>query len=441
MKVHTIGGYSEVGKNMTVVEMKDDAIAFDCGLYLPAVIDLQEKSVNPTTKILRECKALPDDLVLNGVKSKVRAFLLGHAHLDHLGAIPYISNEYRADIVGTPFTIEVLRALLEDKIHLKNQIKPVHPNSSFTINGKNKKYVADFLNITHSTIQTSLIALHTDEGAILYANDFKLDNNPIVGKKPNYEIIKKISKEGVKLLIVDSLYSGEERKTPSEKIARALLEEVLLTVAHENRGIVITTFSSHIARLKSIVDFSKQLGRKIVFVGRSLNKYVSAAKKVKMCPFEKDIQLFSYKNQLKSALKKVNNNRKEYVIVCTGHQGEPDSILDRMSKDDLPFKFNPQDSVIFASRVIPTTVNIANRQIVEKRLKHKDVRIFDNIHVSGHAGREDLRDFINMINPENIIPAHGSLEQLTPMVELAKELGYKFGKTVHLMQNSQTLNL
>jgi len=442
MIIHTIGGYNEVGKNMTAIELQDDVFIFDAGIYLPAVVDLQEKYQVISPKMLKNAGALPDDSVLEKqkLKKKVRAFLISHAHLDHLGAIPYISNKYKAEIVGTPFTMQVLKSLLEDKIYLRNKTKTLQPNSSYFIQGKRRRYKVDFLNITHSTLQTSLIALHTPEGIVFYANDFKLDNHPIMGKKPNYEKIKQLAKGGVKALIVDSLYSGDERKTPSEKIARSLVEEVLLTVEHKNRGVVITTFSSHIARLKSIVDFSKQLNRKIVFVGRSLNKYVSAAKAIKMCPFAKDISIFSYKNQMESILKKINKNRRDYVIVCTGHQGEQGSVLDRLSREELPFRFTEQDSVIFSSKTIPTPINISNRNHMEKRLKKKNVRIFDNVHVSGHAGKEDLRDFINMINPEHIIPAHGGLEQLTPMADLARELGYNF-KTCHIMQDSQTLKL
>jgi ribonuclease J len=286
-----------------------------------------------------------------------------------------------------------------------------------------------------------MIALHTPEGILLYANDFKLDDNPILGLPPNYELLKKLSKEGVKAIVVDSLYSGVERKTPSEKIARALVEEVLLTIKNEHSAIFVTTFSSHIARLKSIVEFGKKLDRRIYFMGRSMKKYVSSAIDVGMCPFQKDIQIISYKNQIDSVLKKVEKNREQALIVCTGHQGEPGSIMDRLSRGKLPFSFRNGDNVVFSSKTIPSAVNVANKEQMDKRLKKAGVRIFDNIHVSGHAGREDLRDLISMINPEHIIPAHGSLMQLSPMVELAKEMGYKTGKNCHLMQNGQKLRL
>ncbi len=443
VKLYSIGGYNEVGKNMTALDLGEDVLLFDCGLYLPAIVELQEQNRILNEKKLRNIGAVPDDLILDniGLRSKVRAIMASHAHLDHIGAIPYLAGRYNAEILATPFSIEVLNNILRnDDVKLKNPIKPVQPNSSYIVNGK-KQYKVDFINVTHSTIQTALIAVHTEKGVILYANDFKFDNTPIVGKKPNYEKLKEIAKEGVLALVVDSLYSGDERKTPSEKIARGLLEDVLLTTSNENACIIVTTFSSHIARLKSIVDFGKQLDRKILFLGRSLHKYVSSAAKLKLAPFVKDVSILTYKNQIESALKKVSKNREKYMIVCTGHQGEPGSILDRLSRNMLPFNFMPQDHVIFSSRTIPTPINLAVKQQLEKRLKDKGVRIFDSVHVSGHAAREDLRDFINMVQPQHIIPAHGDLQKLTSMAELATELGYRLGKDCHIMQNGQKISL
>ncbi|MCX8194384.1 MAG: ribonuclease J, partial [Candidatus Pacearchaeota archaeon] len=248
-------------------------------------------------------------------------------------------------------------------------------------------------------------------------------------------------KEGILALIVDSVYADLERKTPSEKIARGLLEDVLLTTANEDACIIVTTFSSHMARLKSIVDCGKQLNRKIIFLGRSLHRYVSAASRLKLVPFTKDIKLFSYRNQVERALKQVSKARTDYMLVCTGHQAEPGSILDKMVHGVLPFKFLSRDHVIFSSSIIPNPINQANRKQLEKKLKERGVRIFTDVHVSGHCGREDLRDMIEMLNPQNIIPAHGDISKLSALAELATELGYKLGKDIHLLQNGQTMAL
>jgi len=442
MKIYGIGGFNEVGKNMTAVDLGEDVILFDCGLFLPPIVELEESEKVYTEKGLRSIGAIPSDNILDGLglRKKVRAIICSHAHLDHIGALPFLAQRYRAEIVGTPFTIEVLKTLLRDeKIELRNKLRVVQPNSFFYVQGKNKKYKVDFINITHSTIQTSLLALHTNEGIVLYANDFKLDNFPVLGKKPNYDKLKEIAKQGVKVLIVDALYSGDDRKTASEKVARTLLEDVLLTTTNENNGLFITTFSSHIARLKSIVEFGKKLNRNIVFLGRSLNKYVSAATRVNMCPFRKDVEIATFRNQLERITKKINKDKSKYMVVCTGHQGEPGSILDRISKNRFALKLESQDHVIFSSSIIPTKASIENRQKLDDRLKKRGVRMFSNLHVSGHAGREDLRDFINMVKPEHIIPAHGEHRLTAPIVRLAEELGYKNKKNIHLINDKQML--
>ncbi|MEK6872704.1 MAG: RNase J family beta-CASP ribonuclease [Nanoarchaeota archaeon] len=443
MKIYPIGGFNEVGRNMTAVDLGEDVIIFDGGLYLPPIVELEESEKAYTEHKLRSIGAIPDDTILDklGLRNKVRAIIPSHAHLDHIGALPFIAHRYKADIISTPFTIEVLKTLLRDeKIFLKNRLKTVQPNSFCYIQGKNKKYKVDFINITHSTPQTSLLALHTNQGVVLYSNDFKLDNFPVIGQKPNYEKIKEISHQGVKVLICDSLYAGDDRKTASEKVARTMLEDVLLMTKNKGNGLVVTTFSSHIARLKSITDFGKVLNRKIVFLGRSLNKYVSASIKANICPFKKDIITVSFRRHLESILKKIDRARGNYMIVCTGHQGEPGSILDRLSRDKLPFKFNNQDHVVFSSSIIPTKINIENRERLDNRLKKKGIRIFNNVHCSGHAGREDLRDFINLVKPEHIIPAHGGHDKTKPLIELATEIGYK-PKYLHLTSNGQCIEI
>ncbi|MEK9184539.1 MAG: MBL fold metallo-hydrolase RNA specificity domain-containing protein, partial [Patescibacteria group bacterium] len=388
-------------------------------------------------------KVLPDDLILDklGWRDKVRAIIIGHAHLDHVGGVPYIAHRYpQAKILATPFTMEVLETIIRDEnVKVKNQRIKIKPNSTFIVNGKNQKYKIEFIHTTHSTLQCAFVALHTNEGIFFYALDFKFDNHPIIGEPPNYKRLRELQKQGIKVLVVDALYSGTDRKTPSERIARNLVEDALSSVRERTSALFITTFSSHIARLKSIVDFGKHTNRQIIFLGRSLNKYVNSAKEVKMCPFYSSVRLMKFRNQVDSLLKKVEADRGRYLIVCTGHQAEPGSILDRIVNDKTPFKFCQGDNLIFSSSVIPTPVNILSRERMDKKLRKKGVRIQTDVHVSGHGGREDLRDLIEILKPKNIIPAHGALQQETPMVELATELGYKFGENVHLSSNGKVL--
>lgn len=443
MEICTIGGFEEVGKNMTAVKIGDDVIIFDMGIFLPPVIELQEQENQQsyTEKELRAVEALPDDRILDkiGWRDKVRAIAIGHAHLDHVGGVPYISYRYpNAQILATPFTMKVLDKIAKDeRIRIRNKKREVNIGQKIKIN---KKLTLEFLNITHSTLQCALIAMHTPEGIFFYALDFKLDNHPVIGNPPDYKRFKELGKKGVKALVIDALYSGSERRTASERIARNLLEDAL-SYTNKKSALFITTFSSHIARLKSIVDFGKKTGREIVFIGRSLNKYVKCAIEVNQCPFKDKIKLITYKNQINSILRKVEKNREKYLVVCTGHQGETGSILDRIAKGETPFRFKTDDNIIFSSKIIPAPINISQRERLDKKLKKAGVRIQSDVHVSGHGGREDLRDIIEILKPKNIIPAHGSLQQETPLVELATELGYDFGKSVHLASDGKILKI
>lgn len=443
MKIHTIGGYNEVGKNMTALESNGEVILFDSGIFLPAIVGVTEREKIPTERWMRDLGALPDDDYLDrmGLRSKVKAILVSHAHLDHVGGLPYNAHRYNADIVGTPFTMEVLKQIMQDNNqNVPNKIVSIKPNGTYTTKGKNK-FKVEFLNMTHSTIQSSMIAVHTPEGVVLYANDYKLDNSPVYGDKPNYKRIKELAKKGVKALVVDCLYAPDDRKTPSEKIAKGLLEDVLFTTENKNSGLIISTFSSHIARLKTISEFGKKLNREVVFFGRSLNKYVLAARNVGKAPFIKDVKIFSYRNQMERAMKRINKNKSNYLVVCTGHQGEPGSILDRVAKNQLPLRISNEDHLIFSSKTIPTPITEETKAHLVERFRRRQVRMFDNVHVSGHGGREDLRDLIKLTKPEHVIPSHGDLKKTTAGARLAQEMGYKMNKDVHLSENGQVIEI
>ena len=442
VKIHTIGGFSEVGKNMVLVELEEDAFIIDEGFYLPAIVSMQEQERVMTEKNLKTIKAIPDDSVVDNIKDKVCAQFISHAHLDHVGAVPFISDKYNAPIYGTPFTINVLDSLLKDNnMILNNEVYAIKPNTTFFVQGKNKKYKVDFIHMTHSTVQCSMVAIHAPEGIILFSGDFKLDDTPVIGPTPNYKRLKEIRKEGVKVFIVNSLYSGSDKKTPSENHARELLRKTLFEIENKHGGMIVTTFASHIARLKSVVEFGKKLDREVVFLGRSLDKYSNAAKKAKIAPFLSSIRVSKYRRQVEKTLHKIEKRRKDYLVVCTGHQGEPGSILERISRHQLPFRITRDDNIVFSSSVIPAPVNIAQFSEMEAKLKKNKPTIFRDVHVSGHGREEDLKETIKMVQPKHIIPWHGDLKKTKPMAELMKQFGYKLNKTCHLPQDGEVLEL
>ena len=442
VNIHTVGGFSEVGKNMVVVELEEDAFIIDEGFFLPAIVSMQEKERIMTEKNLKKLNAIPNDSVVENIRNKVCAQFISHAHLDHVGAVPFLSDRYNAPIYGTPFTTNVLDSLLKDNdIVLKNKIYSINPNTTFYVNGKNTKYKIDFIHVTHSTVQCSMIAIHTKKGIVLFSGDFKLDNTPVIGPLPNYKKLKEIGKEGVIVFIVNSLYSGSDQRTPSENIARELLKETLSDIKDTKGTIIVTTFASHIARLKSIVEFGKKMNKEVVFLGRSLDKYCDAARKANVAQFLNDVKISKYRRQVEKSLHKIERKRKNSLIVCTGHQGEPGSILERISRHQLPFKITKEDNIIFSSSVIPAPINKEQFAEMESRLKKCKPKIFRDVHVSGHGREEDLKETIEMVKPKHIIPWHGDFGKTRPMLEIAKEMGYTDKKNFHLMQNGEVLRV
>src|SRR3989338_10052000 len=261
VEICTVGGYNEVGKNSNAVKISDEAYILDLGIHLENYIKhtQDEDIVSVDPKELMNAGAVPDISSIDDWKEKVKMILPTHAHLDHLGAIPYLANNFKAPIMCSPFTAEVLKGILtEDKIRLNNKIKSMSANSSFQASNNIK---IEFVHMTHSTPHTVMIALHTKEGIILYANDFKFDLFPTLVKKPNFKRLEELGRQKVLALICDSTYAADARKMPSESIAKEMLKEVMLGIDSKNKHVIVTTFSSHIARLNSIVEFGQKMGR------------------------------------------------------------------------------------------------------------------------------------------------------------------------------------
>ena len=441
IEIYAVGGYNEVGKNCTAFDIDGEVIIVVLGIHLENYIKLTEDEdlVKINAEKLIKAGAVPDISVLDQIKDNIKAIVISHAHLDHVGAVPYIANKFDAPLICGPYTAEIIKSILkEDRINLKNEIKTVNVNSSYNVSDNIK---IEFIHITHSIPQSALVAVHTKYGVIVYANDFKLDLHPTLGKKPNFKRMEEISKENVLALIVESTYASDQKKMSSEQVAKEMLRDVLLGTGNKDNLIIVTTFSSHIARLKAIIEFGKKLNRKILFLGRSLAKYVNAAEKIGIVDFSKEIEMVKYSRQIERRLKKVDKDRKKYMLVVTGHQGEHKSVLYKIAKKEFKFSLYPEDNVIFSCRTIPTPTNIANREALENELKQTGVRIFKDIHQSGHAAREDLRDFIHIIKPKNIIPAHGNKEMREALADLAGEMEYKIGENVLMLKDGSKVAL
>lgn len=443
LEICTIGGYSETGKNSTAIKIDDEVIILDMGLHMENYIRYTEDEDirNLTYPELLKVDAVPDYKLIKDWRKQVIAIIPSHGHLDHVGAVPFSAHLFpQAPVICTPYTAEVLKSIFHDeRIKIPNKLIPLNLNSVYKLSNTVQ---VELVNVTHSIPQASLIILHTPYGKIVYANDYKFDRQPTLGKKPDFQRLQKIGKEGVLLLIVESLYAHEHKKTPSESVAKQMLKDVMLGINVKGKAMVITTFSSHLARLKSIIELGKKLNRKIIFVGRSLSKYVTAGQRLGLISFENDVKLLKYREDVEKTFKRTMKEGKDkYLLVVTGHQGEPKAILSRMARKELSFGFNNGDVVIFSCSIIPVELNQDNRDKLETRLKGLGVRIFRDIHVSGHAAREDHRDLIELIRPKHIIPSHGGPDKAENMVNLAEEMGYKLNNNIHQMEDGKRITI
>ena len=431
-----IGGHLEIGKNCTAVKVDDEVVLLALGLHLDNYIKFTEERehfVKISSKQLMSVKAVPDVSKIKELHKQVKAICATHAHLDHVGAIPFLASKFDCDVHASPFTIALLKTLIKDhRTKLSNKLIAHGLHERFKISDKIE---IEFLNMPHSTPQTLTIAIHTPYGTVLYANEFKFDDTPTLGEGPSREQMKNMQ---VKVAIVESLYAPYSGKCPSEQEAQKMLEKLMVEMHHEGHAIVITTFASHIARLKSIIELSKKINRKPVLIGRSLSKYVTAAQDIGIIDFS-DVEMVRFGSKVKRFFSKIKNSE-EYVFIVTGHQGEPRAVLSRMVKDGF-FHFDIQDKVIFSCQVIPTRANIENREKLEESLKEKDVTIYSDIHTSGHARQGDYKELITLTKPEVVIPTHGNKEMEQAFQDyLVDELKYDRDK-VPILRNFEEFEI
>ncbi|MCD1293886.1 ribonuclease J [Methanocella sp. CWC-04] len=437
-----VGGYEEVGRNMTAIRVGKEIVIMDMGIRLDRIQIHEETEIEKMHSLdLIQMGAIPDDKIMNNVDGNVVGIVCSHGHLDHIGAVPKLAHRYNAPIIGTPFTAELIKQEIESerKFEVANKVHPVQCGEFFELS---RNISVELIRVQHSIIDCAFAALHTPYGIILYACDFKIDRTPIIGEMPDFKRLKQIGKEGVLAMITESTNVDKSGKTPSEKIARDLVWDTLLGTEETENGVLVTTFSSHIARLKSIIDAAEKMDRIPVLLGNSMERYFGTALKMGYVKKPDNLRIFGYRKSINKEFKRIIDDGKEkYLPIVTGHQGEPDAILGRVASGETDYKLECGDKIIFSANVIPNRLNEANRYSLETKLKMRGARIYDNVHVSGHAFREDHWELLRMVKPEHVIPAHGSLDMHAAYTQMAEDTGYEFGETVHILRNGQELSL
>ncbi len=437
LEILPVGGLGEVGKNMTALGFNGSYIIVDMGIRLDSIQAFEDAEIGKMSREeLININGIPDDSIMRG--RNVKAIVLTHGHLDHIGAVGKLAHAYDAPIYGTPFTIELTKRILREEsgFKIKNELIPIAPGGLVKADG----IEIEFIRGTHSILQTALVLVSNRDESVLCASDFKLDEQPLLGERTDRARLKRLARDGPLAALIGAVRLDEPGPTPSEAHARDMLKDVI-TEASSGGGLVIaTTFSSHIVRLKSMIDLSFEVGRTPVLVGRSLANYSAAAMKLELVDLPPELRIHGRPNAVRNLLKEVNRSRSDFVLICTGHQGEPNSVLSRIANGQLPLDITEKDEVIFSASVIPNPINISNRELLETKLLAKRAHIYRGVHVSGHAGRVDTSEFINMVKPENLVPCHGTADKLRLMYELGKELGYP-DDNIHQLRNGISLRL
>ncbi|WP_435349604.1 RNase J family beta-CASP ribonuclease [Haloarchaeobius sp. HRN-SO-5] len=446
IEIATIGGYEEVGRQMTAVRAGNDVVVFDMGLNLSQVLIHDNVETEKMHSLdLIDMGAIPDDRVMSELEGDVQAIVPTHGHLDHIGAISKLAHRYDAPIVATPFTIELVKQQVESeqKFGVENDLVKMDAGETMTI-GDSGQVELEFVNVTHSIIDAINPVIHTPEGAIVYGLDKRMDHTPVIGDPIDMKRFREIGREGNGVLcyIEDCTNANKKGRTPSEAVARRHLKDVMYSMEDYTGGIVATTFSSHIARVKSLVEFARDIGRQPVLLGRSMEKYSGTAERLGFVDFPGDLGMFGHRKSVDRTFKRIMKEGKgNFLPIVTGHQGEPRAMLTRMGRGETPYELADGDKVIFSARVIPEPTNEGQRYQSERLLGMQGARVYDDIHVSGHLNQEGHYEMLQALQPQHVIPAHQDMKGFSGYVDLAENEGYTMGRDLHVTRNGNLIQL
>lgn len=435
MKLYTIGGYNEVGKNMTALEVRNEIIILDMGYDMEELIDLENPAESSPTKNLIHTGVIPNDKEIYQQREKVKGIVIGHGHLDHAGAVAKMAGSYNCPIFASPYTMKIIEEQIrQDNKEVKNERIVLEPGN---IRNLTSNFAIEFVKVTHSIPDSMLTVLHTPEGRMAYGLDFRIDRNPVLGGAVDFDRLELLGKEGIKILVGDSTRVADRGTSSTETAVKDQLKFKLDQLYQDQSAIIVTTFSSHIERLKSILDVNEGR-RKVAFIGRSLKEYTRPADDLGYINL-KGVEIASYREEVHGLFEKISEAREKWLIVCTGNQGEDRSVLKKLSKDQYPFKLQEGDHIVFSTSTIPTLINKAERYKLEKSLNKKNVTLHLDIHASGHGHREDLRLLIQTLKPDIMIPGHGDIHKLAEHATLAKEEGYILNENLFICENGNVL--
>ncbi len=417
LRVIPLGGLGEIGKNITAIEYEDEIIVIDCGVSFPDEdmygIDL----------------VIPDVKYLINNKNKIKGLFLTHGHEDHIGAIPYILKQINMPVYGTKLTIGLVESKLKEHNLLSScNLNPIRPGEMIKID----KLTIEFIRVTHSIAESCALAIHTPIGIILHTGDFKIDYTPIDGRVMDLNRIAKLGQEGILLLMADSTNVERAGHSLSEKVIGETLNRIISSASGR---VIVATFASNIHRMQQIADASMMYGRKIVFSGRSMENISNVAMGLGYLhiPEESIVDI--------EDLNKYPSD--QITIITTGSQGEPMAGLSRIAYGSHRHIFiEPNDLFIISASPIPGNDKLVSRVI--NQLFRKGVEVIyedlEEIHVSGHAYKEELKLIHTLAKPKYFMPVHGEYRHLKHHSDLAIKLGMD-KSNVFTLETGQVLEI
>jgi ribonuclease J len=415
LRIVPIGGLGEVGKNMTIYEYANDILVVDAGMMFP------ENDMIGIDYII------PDFEYLKKRKDKVRGIIITHGHLDHTGAIQHVMEEINAPIYATPLTRGFLEVKLERYGLLgKSDLRTVHPGDRVQIGS----FHVDFFHMCHSIPDAVGLAIESPAGLVVHTGDYKLDQTPVDNQPTDYAKLAEFSQRGVLALLADSTNALQPGWTESERVIDDAFDKVM---ADAKGRVLVASFASLISRMAQVAHAAEKHNRKIAFVGRSMEENVKMAQELGYIDFPDRLVI-----SLEKSLSMPDN---QVVLMCTGSQGEPNSIMGRLANGtNRKFDVRPGDTIVLSSRPIPGNEEMVYRII--NKLFRRGADVIDEsiapVHVSGHASQEEVKFMIHLIQPKYLIPMHGELRMLKQHARLAQEAGIP-EENIAVVENGQII--
>jgi len=417
LRVIPLGGLSEIGKNMMVMEYEDDIIVIDSGLMFPE------------EDMLGVDLVIPDISYLLERRDQIRGILVTHGHEDHIGALPYVLPQLDVPVYSTRLTRGLISVKMKERKALaKAELIEVCPGTPITLGS----FRVEFYPVCHSIPDSVGLIINTPVGTVVHSGDFKLDYTPVSGEPTDVSRLAELGREGVLLFLSDSTYAELPGYTPSERVVGEALDRIM---AKAPGRVIITTFSSLISRIQQVMDSAARYERRVFIVGRNMTDIVRMA--VDQGYLRAPDGLLGRLDELKGM------PHDKIVFVTTGSQGEPTSALVRMAnRDHRQLHIVPGDTVAISATPVPGNEALVAKTM-DNLLRQGANVVYSSVapvHVHGHASQEELKLMLNIVRPQHFVPIHGEYRHLTQHAKLAESIGIP-RESIHVIEDGDILEV